>query len=675
MRLIKARVQKYRSIKDTGLFDVESDKTILVGPNEAGKTVLLQALQQLNPPPEIKKFDALRDYPRSEYNDITTGKVNPVDITIVEGHFVLEPSDYEKLPTEYKKCTYVLGRKLDNGYWHSLIGAPEVKTYGSLKKDLQRLCSHIDKRYPDQSAEEGVGTEKPTIQLSAITSSWKDDTRLNSNNAKELKAWFDAIVSYIDEDNSTEERRFDKLYAFASIAEKNDEVLEILNQRLPLFVLFNNYFRVKPLIHLDHLATRIETGVLDDDQYDYGNQCLLKLLGFTSRELSNLGKTTEPQANDSALLQRYRDQLDNRSYQLNAASVKLTQEIRSVWFPNPERQEADRLRITADGQYLKVVVEDDLGVEIELDQRSEGFQWLVSFFTVFFAEAADEHENAILLLDEPGLSLHGLKQQDFRATISRLAKANQTLYTTHSPFLVGPDELDIVRVVEMTDRNIGTKVHTTVTAGDPAGMLPLQEALGYSLAQSLFTQQRNLVLEGLTDYWYVDATAPLLAEEKIVELNNKIALVPAGSAGKVVYYATILHAQKLKVAALLDSDSAGDQAAQQESLVHLLGNKRILRTKDVYTGDVTKPEVEDLLRETLIEIAKKELKWDVLKIAQKQPKRPIVDIFQSEIKDFSKYKLAKAYLRWTRESSAKDLTQEERDSWSKLIESINNALR
>lgn len=43
----------------------------------------------------------------------------------------------------------------------------------------------------------------------------------------------------------------------------------------------------------------------------------------------------------------------------------------------------------ADGQYLKVVVEDELGVEIELDQRSEGFQWLVSFFVVFFAEAAD----------------------------------------------------------------------------------------------------------------------------------------------------------------------------------------------------------------------------------------------------------------------------------------------
>src|SRR5207302_885881 len=121
-----------------------------------------------------------------------------------------------------------------------------------------------------------------------------------------------------------------------------------------------------------------------------------------------------------------------RQYQLNAASVRLTNEIRSVWNPNPERAEADRLRIVVDGQYLKVVVEDDLGVEIELDQRSEGFQWLVSFFVVFFAETAGTHKNAILLLDEPGLSLHGLKQREFRTTISRLAEFNQTLYTTHS---------------------------------------------------------------------------------------------------------------------------------------------------------------------------------------------------------------------------------------------------
>ena len=337
--------------------------------------------------------------------------------------------------------------------------------------------------------------------------------------------------------------------------------------------------------------------------------------------------------------------------------------------------EANRLRVSADAQYLKVVVEDDLGVEIELDQRSEGFQWLVSFFIVFFAEAVGKHENAILLLDDPGLSLHGLKQREFRTAVSRLAKSNQTLYTTHSPFLVGPDELDLVRGLEMTDRNVGTKVHTQVMANDPASLLPLQEALGYDLAQSLFSQQRNLVLEGLTDYWYVESLSEILRAAKLADLNQKIALVPAKTAGKVVYYATILHAHKLKVAALLDSDAAGDQAAQQEVLVHKLGNKRILRTRDSYCGAVETPEIKDLLRDTLVTVAKHDLGWDVEPIADAQPERPIIDIFADEIGGFSKYKLAKAFFRWSRENEAANLTENEREQWSQLIDTINSALK
>ena len=201
--------------------------------------------------------------------------------------------------------------------------------------------------------------------------------------------------------------------------------MNTLSKAVPVFILFSNYYRVRPLIHLGHLATRIEQKLLDDDQYDYGNQCLLKLLGFTARELSNL-ETPEPGPADREGLKNYRDQLDKRSYQLNAASVRLTAEIVKVWNPNPERAEANRLRITADGQYLKVVVEDELGVEIELDQRSEGFQWLVSFFIVFFSEAERQSRNAMILLDEPDLSLHALKQRDFRETISKLAEENQT---------------------------------------------------------------------------------------------------------------------------------------------------------------------------------------------------------------------------------------------------------
>lgn len=668
MRLVKARVQKYRSVRDSGWFDVDLEKTIFVGPNEAGKTAILQALQHLNPPTGIKELNPLRDYPRSEYNDISSERVEPSGVEVISGKFALEDSDKVELPEEFHNCVYIYSRYLDNKTYHHIENGPARLTMSDLRKDLKRMESHMVKQAGDSAS---------TIQdaLATLISEVKDSSFITTSLATKLKEWLERYLEYVDEDNQTEEKRYDGLIETLDNVGVRDEVMQHLRNRLPVFVLFSNYFRVRPQLHLQHLASRLETGVLDDEQYDYGNKCLLELLGFTARELSDLGKAAEPNANDKDALQKYKDQLDSRNYQLNAASVKLTREIREVWAPDASRDEASQLKITADGQYLKVVVVDDLGVEIELDQRSEGFQWLVSFFVVFFAEAAGEHENAILLLDEPGLSLHALKQREFRKTISRLSKNNQTLYTTHSPFLVGPDELDMVRVVEMADRSVGTKVHQTIAANDPAGLLPLQEALGYDLAQSLFAQKKNLILEGLTDYWYVDAMSELLNAEGGDGIKTNIALVPANSASKVVYFATLLHAQKLKVSALLDSDAAGETAASQDTLVHTLGNKSIIRTKDVYSGDVNKPEVEDLLRDTLVKIGKEKLGWDIEAKASAQASRPIVDLFGKEISDFSKYKLAKAFLRWSRDNELNALKTNEVDQWKALFVKVNNALR
>ncbi|MGA6099102.1 ATP-dependent nuclease [Stutzerimonas marianensis] len=490
-----------------------------------------------------------------------------------------------------------------------------------------------------------------------------------------MKAWLDEKLPYVDEDDEKETERWEGLVSTLNHAVEIQEFLSYLDKNKPIFVLYSNYFRVKPIIHLSNLATRLANGSLDDDAYDYGNNCLLKLLGFTAQELSDLGRTSDPSYKTTDI-DSFREKLDQRSYQLNAASVELTQQIIKVWNPDDKKAEASRLRLTADGQYLKVVVEDNLGVEVELDQRSEGFQWLVSFFIVFFAEAKGKHKNTVLLLDEPGVSLHALKQREFRKTISLLADENQTIYSTHSPFLVGPDELDLVRVVELTDRTDGTKVHTTVSSSDPAALLPLQEALGYDLAQSLFANQRNLILEGLTDYWYVEAIASLLKEAGNASLQDKIALVPANTASKVVYFATILTSHNLKVAALLDSDNAGDQAARQEVLIHRLSNKRILRTSDYAVPKIEHAEIEDLLRDTLAIIAKADLDWDITSALGNASEKPIVDIFQKQIgKDFSKYKLAKAFLRWSRDHTANELKAHEVEGCANLINAINAALK
>jgi predicted ATP-dependent endonuclease of OLD family len=66
-------------------------------------------------------------------------------------------------------------------------------------------------------------------------------------------------------------------------------------------------------------------------------------------------------------------------------------------------------------------------------------------------ESSCVHADAILLLDEPGLSLHPWAQRDLSAFFENLASTNQIVYTTHSPFLVDADMLDRVRKVYVSD--------------------------------------------------------------------------------------------------------------------------------------------------------------------------------------------------------------------------------
>lgn len=93
MKLIKARIKDYRSIHDSGEFEVETSKTLLVGVNEAGKTGILRALQTINPPEVAEPLEALRDYPRSRYTEIQSGKVDPNNVWVAEAVFSLDPVD------------------------------------------------------------------------------------------------------------------------------------------------------------------------------------------------------------------------------------------------------------------------------------------------------------------------------------------------------------------------------------------------------------------------------------------------------------------------------------------------------------------------------------------------------------------------------------------------------
>lgn len=52
MKLAKVQVTNFRSVEDSGVFEI-GDMTCLVGKNEAGKTAILKAIHGLVRPPSV----------------------------------------------------------------------------------------------------------------------------------------------------------------------------------------------------------------------------------------------------------------------------------------------------------------------------------------------------------------------------------------------------------------------------------------------------------------------------------------------------------------------------------------------------------------------------------------------------------------------------------------------
>lgn len=247
MKLVQARVQNYRSVRDTGWFEVEDAKTILVGPNEAGKTAVLEALQQINPPPGAKGFDALRDYPRKLYNaDIQSGRLAPRGIPVASARFALEPDDLVSLPDEFADATYSCTRHLDNRTTHQIEGGPETVVYGDdVRKDLQRLAIHVDARAAEIR---GAGEPPPSAGLESATGDWRlGATRIADDRATALRQWLDEVVDLVDENNEAEEARHTRLLGYTSIAEQRSAAFSTLYSRLPVFVYYSNYFGSGPI--------------------------------------------------------------------------------------------------------------------------------------------------------------------------------------------------------------------------------------------------------------------------------------------------------------------------------------------------------------------------------------------------------------------------------------------
>jgi hypothetical protein len=387
---------------------------------------------------------------------------------------------------------------------------------------------------------------------------------------------------------------------------QNEEARKIVSALLPSFVYYSNYGNLDSEIYLPHVIENMSREDLGSKEAAKARtlKVLFEFVGLKPEEILELGRDLKQPAPGKELsdeeIQKVSDRKKERSILLQSAGTKLTTEFRNWW-----KQGAYRFRFEADGDHFRIWVSDDLRPEeVELEGRSTGPQWFLSFYLVFLVESKDSHEGSILLLDEPGLSLHPLAQQDLTHFFDGLARTNQILYTTHSPFLIDADQLNRARKVYVADDGTSKlsadlQFQGTEKTRRAAGYT-VWSALGIAVAESFLYGCQPVIVEGPSDQHYLTAIKLHLIKLGKIKPSREMVFPPAGGAKGVKAVTAIIVAKDDKLPQVLfDGDAMGLQTIQQlKGSLYANEPEKLLCVTDFVS--VASAEIEDLMPSEMV---------------------------------------------------------------------------
>ena len=576
MKLKEFRVKEFRSVWDSGPIAIDDKITCIVGKNESGKTALLHALYKTNPiVPEDSVFDPTYDYPKSEVEDYRIALGNDERSSALVVDCLYELDDNDKSAVE------------------------EMFGQDALTQDCFRHRTYYGGKGSSFSMEANDAAARNHL---AATLNLSEDVAESLTSAQNWKSF----LSVLDEVEETSEVQLCREIARGvtrSIDLARYIVKKILWPRAPKFLYFDEYYQMKGQENLNALVQRgKDKTLLDSDRPLLG---LISLARLNHDELLNSQNTTE---------------LKNK---LEGAGNHLTRRIVKYWSQNKHIQMKFDVRDAKSKDPTGMTQGTNIWGEIydsvhlahtPLKSRSRGFIWFFSFLA-WYEDVKRKRQNVFLLLDEPGLSLHGRAQADLLRYFEEELTQHQIIYSTHSPFMIDPQHFDRVRIVqdlgidapdELPKEQDGTKVLTNVFDATDDSLFPLQGALGYEIHQTLFVGPNVLVVEGPSDLLYLRAFSDQLEREGRTGLSKKWTLTPVGGIGKVSAFVALLAPQSgMNVAAVLDVHN------RDRSLVDELYKKRLLKKRNIITYaailERKEADIEDLFsRDFYISLVNKE---------------------------------------------------------------------
>ncbi len=376
---------------------------------------------------------------------------------------------------------------------------------------------------------------------------------------------------------------------------------------MPKFVYYSNYGNLSSKIYLPHALRWIKgekvQGVEVNEEQVRTLKVLFDFVKLDPQEIMDLGKDPKVvamQRNRSSAeatpeeIKKAENDKEQRSILLQSAGGHLTEKFKDWW-----KQGEYKFRFEADGDYFRIWVSDLVRTEeVALELRSTGLQWFLSFYLIFLMESQKENKNAVLLLDEAGLTLHPLAQKDLVRFFESLSENNQIINTTHSPFIIDSSNIDSCRVVYVDESG-----HTIVSSDLRQGAGKLNEksiyavhaAMGLGVSDVLLQGCQIVIVEGPSDQYYFNGIKTFLIKEKLFTPLQEIVFMPSGGVKGIAGIVSMVSGKMDDLPyVIVDSDKSGEDIRKKLVSTLYSGNeKKVIEIKEF--SDIDNCEVEDII--------------------------------------------------------------------------------
>jgi predicted ATP-dependent endonuclease of OLD family len=537
MRLIAAEITGFRRFLGSQLLETDGALTAIVGPNEAGKTSILDAL------------DRLDDDDAFELRDLSGRTAQPPDQTVLEALYAVEEADRAQIGDVFgihdlhRTRLLIIRKRIDGERSYELLDGLErdlgprkksAKTLGQLAaaKWLRLAADELRLDEDTEEAEEDSAAEERPLEpfdpdaliaLSAVLAS--DEQVLPPAGIDQLRAVIEQLDGLADERAAKTASTLRATLEYEDADHPNDVAIRSLAERTPHFLPFGNAERD---LRSDY---DLEPMFVSEEERQSVPVALENIARLAKFDLARFARLVSDD-NSAAWI----PQLDKANAELKAAFESWSQERVTVRIEK------------MDGFNIRLHVSDPEGGLTRLDERSDGLKVFVSLVSL---TATGSHPvPPIVLVDELERHLHYDAQADLIQVFSRQTTVPQIIYTTHSAGCLPEDLGDGIRmVVPPESSNWSTIVNRFWSVG--LGFDPLLVGMGASTL-AFVPVRHALMSEGASEVILL----PRLLREATGRRSVGYQVAPASSEAPEAHIAG-LDRQAVNVAWLVDGDEGG----------------------------------------------------------------------------------------------------------------------